>query len=164
MATNPKPILLNVGEVRSLLQAGQVTVRRRIRQGPVALKPKERRVGDACWVREPFAAKLDTERFLIKIRYAGDGPNGVARFIPPGKMGATFHTATYRSHPAEYLPKVASRLTVEVMASAVETEGDHQVSVLTLRLQPPDSNRRVQSEECKMQNAKCKMQIEDRKP
>ena len=140
----PKPILLNVAEVRCILQSGKATIRRRVRNVPIALKPRVRRVGDVLWVREPFACKLVTEgeqlQLLVKVRYAADGPDGVPRFIPPGKMGGTFHTLSYRSHPPEYMPKALARLTVKVTAATVETDEDgSQVNVLTLQLKERSS-------------------------
>jgi hypothetical protein len=133
MSPNPSPILLSRVEVQQLLAAGQVLVRRRIRQGPIALKPRERRVGDRCWVREPFCCRLDGDQ--VKIRYLADGAQGVPRFIPAEKIGPMFRPTTYVSHPAEYMPKILARLTVEVIGTIVETgEDGHQVELLSLDL------------------------------
>ena len=74
-----------------LLQTGEALLRRKIRNLPTALKPRERRVGDRLWCREAFACRLDGDQ--LKVRYSADGPQGVPRSIPADEIGPTFHTA-----------------------------------------------------------------------
>jgi hypothetical protein len=134
MTPNASPIMMSMSEIRALLQTGQVEVRRRVRNVPIALKPRVRRVADVLWIRESISTRR--EELTVRIRYPADQGQGEGRVrvIPIGEADRRFATRGYRTWPARYCPRWASRLTVSVTAAAIETEVDHQVSVLQLQL------------------------------
>ena len=140
MKRNAKPIILGKQEVRELVDRGEVLLRRRVSSSRYRERRNRRHVGDVLWVRESFAARLDGDR--LKVRYTADGPNGEPRWFAVGAAFPTFRTATYVTHPAEYLPRAMARLVVDVAAVAAETEDRHPVEVLTLRLQPSGHDKR----------------------
>jgi len=128
----PKPIILNRPEVRELLAHGEAEVRRALRPGAVALQVTWR-PGDHLWVREGFASRREGDS--IRIRYAVDRGQGDerVRVVPIGQADWKFATRSYRTWPAKYMPRWASRLLVEVLAVREEPAGDRRETILRVR-------------------------------
>ena len=128
-----KPIILNAGEVRELLDRGEVEVRRSVKPGPVALQ-HQWNAGDRFWVREPFAARGDGA--TVRVRYVGDHGQGDARVILIEQTDRRFATKRYRTWPAKYCPRWASRLVVKLVEVREEAAGDRREAVLRVKVVP----------------------------
>jgi len=129
------PLLLSRQEVRELVEAGDVTIRRALpsRDGIERARLRFGREGERLWIREDFASRRDGE--TIRVRYAVDPRNADARIVPAGDVASRFATSRYRSWPAKFMPRAASRLVVEVTAIQCEAEGEFRpVAIVSLTL------------------------------
>ena len=138
----PKPIILTRDEVRAVLSEPQAELRRALRPGPIALQSTYR-PGDVLWVRESFATRREAQ--TIHVRYTADRGQGQARVLSIDRANRRFATVTYRTWPAKFMPRWASRLSLQVAAVRSEDHDGRRQVLLTLRLNltpaPPASAR-----------------------
>jgi len=112
-----------------------VTIRRELpsRDGIERARLRFGKVGERLWVREDFAARREGE--MVRIRYGADRPDAEPRIIPAGDVPSRFATSGYRSWPAKFMPRAASRLLVEVMAVECEGEGEFRpIAIVRLKV------------------------------
>jgi len=130
---NPKPIILSRAETRELLKRGEAEVRRPLRTGAVALQATWK-IGDRLWCRESFATRREGDS--IRVRYSADQgqDDERVRVVPIGPGLWRFATRTYRTWPAKYMPRWASRLLVEVLTVREEPAGDRRDMLLRLKV------------------------------
>ena len=123
------PALVNRSEIRVLLSRGEVTMRRPLARwaGGESVPSRYGRPGDQLWVKEPFATRLDGDQ--IKIRYPADGDRGRPRFVPIEQAERKYRTPRYVTRPAKYMPRWASRITLEVTRSDIEAVGRGHVVI-----------------------------------
>ena len=137
------PVLLSRSEVRMLLDQGEVTMRRPLSRwaGGESVPSRYGRPGNQLWAREAFATRQDGDQ--IKIRYPADGDRGRPRFVPIQQAERKYQTARYVTRPAKYMPRWASRITLEVVASEIERVGRGHVAVVRAKLLDVTESREV---------------------
>ncbi len=123
---NEKPILFSAPMVRAIIE-GRKTMTRRVVKPQHCFAPSMRQ-GESAWNNCPYGQPGDTlwvrETWAIGDRdndvlYAADpswNVNGVA--VPPPVNKGTVHAGNWR--PSIYMPRWASRITLEVTAVRVE--------------------------------------------
>ena len=128
------PALLSRQEVRTLLDQGEVTIRRPLSRwaGGKSVPARYGRRGDRLWVREAFASREDGDQ--IKIRYPADGDRGRPRFVPIELAEPKYRTTRYLTRVPKYMPRWASRITLEVVASEIEPVGRGHVVLIRAKL------------------------------
>ena len=132
---DPKPIILTRHEVRRLLDRGEAELRRPIRSAAIALRVTYH-VGDVLWVRESISTRRGDDGQGVRIRYPADAGQGRDRIrvIPIGEADWKFASEGYRTWPAKYCPRWASRLSVKVLSVRQESGGDRREVMLRVRV------------------------------
>ena len=128
------PGLLSRQEVRTLLDQGEVTMRRPLSRwaGGESVPSRYGRPGDRLWAREDFATRQDGDQ--IKIRYPADGNRGRPRFVPIEQAESKYRTSRYLTRQPKHMPQWAYRITLEVVASEIEPVGRGHVVVIRAKL------------------------------
>ena len=132
------PIMLSRTEVRAIQDSGGVEIHRALPRGERAKSVAARygRPGDRLWVREDFSTREEGDQ--LKIRYPADGTHGQPRLLPVGTVESKYRTEGYVTRPAKYMPRWASRLTLEVTESQVKRSGHRQEVLVKARVLPAD--------------------------
>lgn len=131
------PVMLSRTEVRAVQETGDVEIHRILPGGDRAPRAAAHygSPGDRLWVREDFSTRQDGRQ--LKIRYPADGTHGQPRLLPLRAVESKYRTEGYVTRPAKYMPRWASRLTLEVTESQVKHSGPRQELLVRARVVQP---------------------------